>query len=121
MKSLMRKSGLLAGVLLLFAGATANAAVANVLEVKIPFPFVANGKHFPAGQYMIQPDETSGTVLLIRGENGNRAAAFVMTMPAEGRDPAGSTPALTFTRYENQLRLSTVWESGTVGDSIIGR
>ena len=54
MKSLMRKSLLLAGGFLLLASSTASAAVSNVLEVKIPFPFVANGKHLPAGQYMIQ-------------------------------------------------------------------
>jgi hypothetical protein len=121
MRALMRKSVLLAGAFLLFAGATASAAVSNTVEVKIPFPFVANGKEFPAGQYMIQPDALSPTVLLLRGEKGKRAATFMMTMPAEGGDPAGSVPALTFIRHENQLQLATVWDSGTEGVSVIGR
>ena len=121
MKSLMRKSLLLAGAFLLLAGGTANAAVSNVLEVKIPFPFVASGKHFPAGQYTIQPDDAVPGVLLLRGENGNRAAAFVLTMSADGRDPAGSIPAVTFVRHENQLRLATIWDSGTEGSRVMGR
>jgi hypothetical protein len=121
MRSLKRKSVLLAGAFLLLASATANAAVSDVLEVKIPFAFVASGKQFPAGQYMIQPDESTPNVLLLRGENGNRAAAFVLTMAADGRDPKGSVPALTFVRHENQLRLVTVWDSGTEGAAIVGR
>ena len=121
MRLVMRKSVLMAGAFLLLAGATANAAVSDVVEVKIPFAFVANGKHFPAGQYMIEPDGLAPDVLLLRGENGNHAATYVLTMNAEGRDPKGSVPALTFVRKENELQLKTVWDSDTEGSTILGR
>ena len=55
------------------------------------------------------------SVLLIRGEKGNHAAAFVSTVPAAGKDPAGSVPALMFSHDENQYRLSSVWQSETEG------
>jgi hypothetical protein len=121
MRSIMRKSVMLAGAFLLFAGATANAAASNLMEVKVPFSFVVNGQSFPAGQYMVERDDMGSPVLLIRGEKRNHAAAFVSTLPAVGQDPAGTVPALTFTRYENQYRLSGIWESGSEGWSVIAR
>jgi hypothetical protein len=49
--------------------ATAGAARAqDVLDVKVPFPFVVRGQTFPAGQYTIERAAASGSVLLIRGE-----------------------------------------------------
>lgn len=117
MRSLLRKSMLLAVALLVFGGATANAAV---LEVKVPFPFVVNGRNFPAGQYSVQRTDMLSSVLLIRSEKGHHAM-FVLTTPDGGQDPAGSVPALSFRRYEDQYRLSSVWESGTEGWSVIGR
>jgi hypothetical protein len=121
MRSTLRKSVILAGVFLLFAGANANAALVNVLEVKVPFSFVVNGRSFPAGRYTVQRDDLTSSVLLIRGEAGNHAATFVSTLPAGGQDPAGKVPIVTFRRYENQYRLSSVWESGSLGWSVIGR
>ena len=121
MRSILTKSVILAGVFLLFAGANANAALLDVLEVKVPFPFVVNGQSFPAGRYSVERDDLTSSVLLLRGENGNHAAAFVSTVPAGGQDPAGRVPVLTFKRYENQYRLSNVWESGSQGWSVIGR
>ena len=97
----------------------ANAAAADVVDVKVPFPFVANGQNFPAGQYTIERAGMGTSVLLIRGDRDNRAAAFVSTTPADGRDPAGDKPALTFTRHENQYRLSAVWESATEGQKLM--
>jgi len=96
-----------------------NAAAADMVDVKVPFPFVANGHTFPAGQYTIERAGTGTSVLLIRGDKHNRTAAFVSTTPADGRDPAGDRPALTFTRHENQYRLSAVWESATEGQTLM--
>src|SRR5262245_50006278 len=120
MRTFIRRSALLAGVFLFVGSAAANAAVSEVMDVKVPFPFVANGKEFPAGQYVIERD-VSNTFLLLRGENGNHASTFLPTIPADGHDPAGWRPSLTFKRSENQLRLSTVWESGSEGLSVLGR
>jgi hypothetical protein len=121
MRSMMSKSMVLAGAFLLVAGATTKAAASSVVEVKVPFPFVVNGRSLPAGQYMVERDDTSPSVLLIRGEKGNHTATFVSSMPAGGQDPAGSAPVLLFKRDENQYRLSSVWESSSEGWNLTGR
>ena len=118
MRSVTRKSVLLAGAFLVFAWANANASW-NAMEVKVPFPFVVKGQTLPAGQYRIE--EEGGSMLLFRAEKGNHAAMFASTVPAGGQNQAGTVPALTFTRYEDQYRLSSVWESGSEGWSVIGR
>ena len=115
MRKMMRNAVLIAGAILVFAGGTARASTSNVLEANVPFPFVVNGQTMPAGKYMVQRDDTSSSVLLIRGEGNNHASAFVSTTPDGGHDPAGSQPALTFKRHENQYRLASVWESGNEG------
>lgn len=103
------------GALACVAATAGTARAADMIEVKVPFPFVVRGQSFPAGNYTIEREGSALSVLLIRGEKGNKTAAFVSTQPAEGRDPAGDTPSLTFTRHENQYRLSEVWESGSEG------
>ena len=118
MRSVLSKSMILAVAFLGFAGATASASPSDPLEVKVPFAFVVNGRNFPAGKYRVERTDMSSSVLLIRGEKGNHAAAFVLTTPAAGKDPAGSAPALTFSRDENQYRLSSVWQSETEGSVI---
>ena len=120
MRSIMRKSVMLAGAFLLFAGANASASDGYVFEVKVPFPFVVTGQTFPAGQYMVE-QQANGSSLLLRGEKGNHAVTFLRTIPASRQEPAGTNPALAFTRDENQYRLSSVWESGSEGWSVIGR
>ena len=47
MRSLLSRSIVLAVAFLGFAGVTANAAVTDTLEVKIPFAFVVNGAAAP--------------------------------------------------------------------------
>lgn len=122
MRSILSKSMVVAGALLLVAGATTNAAAAtNVLEVKVPFPFVVNGKTLPAGQYMVERDDTVPSVLLIRGEKGNHTVKFVAGQAAGGQDPAGSAPALLFKRDENQYRLSGVWAADGEGWDLTSR
>ena len=120
MLSVMKKSVLLVGAFLVLGGGTARAAVSDVVEVKVPFPFVVNRQAFPAGEYRLEWDMSS-SVLLIRGEKANHTGGFVMTRPASGQDPAGTKPALTFTRHEDQYRLSGVWESSSEGWSVTGR
>ena len=90
--------------------------------VNVPFPFVVRGQTLPAGAYVLQSDDQDRAVMMIRGATAHHAStALVLTIPADGRDPAGDKPALTFTRVENQYRLSTVWESGTEGRALSTR
>jgi hypothetical protein len=107
--------------ILLCAGGTARASTSNVVEANVPFPFVVNGETLPAGKYLVQRDDMSSSVLLIRGEGNNQMAAFVSTTPDGGHDPAGSKPVLTFNRYANQYRLAGVWESGGEGWDVSAR
>ena len=120
MRSIMRQSMMLAGAFLLFAGANANASEGYAFEVTVPFPFVVTGQTFPAGQYMVE-EQAEGAVLLLRGEKGNHAVTFVRATRATRPEPAGTEPALTFTRSENQYQLSSVWESGSEGWSLVKR
>jgi hypothetical protein len=121
MRSVIKKSVVLAGACLVLVGTAANAGAATFLDVKVPFAFVLNGKTFPAGEYTVAQDNMSPAVLSIRGENGAHAGSFVLTEPADGLDPAGSAPALGFTRYEKEYRLSSIWRSGSQGFEIVKR
>jgi hypothetical protein len=106
--------GAAAGVLV----TASTAAAADVLEAKIPFPFVVNGKSFPAGEYTIERANASSPVLLIRGDHGIRTAAFVGTRPAVAHAPA-DMPSLQFKKHENEYRLTAVWESPTDGRDVM--
>ena len=59
MRSVLRRSTLLAVAFLVLAGAHANAADSNPLEVKVPFPFVVHGKTLPAGRYRVERADAS--------------------------------------------------------------
>ena len=121
MRSILNRGVILAAAILLCAGGTAQASE-GVVTANVPFPFVVNGKNMPAGKYLIQRDDTLPSMLLIRGnQKNNHAAAFVSSIRDEGHDPAGSRPSLTFKRYENQYRLTGVWESQQEGFDVVGR
>jgi hypothetical protein len=121
MKSLLKKSILLAGVVLLAGSASARADSEDLMVVKVPFPFVVEGRTLPAGQYVVEREEPNSSVLLLRGERGNRAFSFVPTVPAGGHDPAGDRPTLSFTRQGKEYRLASVWESASEGQSVVGK
>ena len=121
MRTMMRNVVLAAGAIVLSVSGTARAGTTTVLQAAVPFPFVVNGQRFPAGKYVVQHDDMSSSVLMIRGEGNDRAGVFVSTTPDGGPDPAGSHPALTFKRHENQYRLSSVWQSQGQGWDVTSR
>ena len=108
---LTKAGGLMVACMVLATGS----ARASTLEVKVPFPFVVHGQTLPAGHYSVNDD---GGVVLFRGDKGDHADMFVLTIPASGHDPAGNSPTLTFRRSENQYLLTGIWESRTVGRDI---
>jgi hypothetical protein len=111
MRFLQTTLGITALVLICGTG-TALASTSIVLKANVPFGFEVNGHSMPAGTYLIQRDDNSPSVLVIRGANqGNHSVALVTTQPDNGRDPAGAHAAVTFTRYENDYRLASVWQS----------
>lgn len=118
MTSWLKKGIGLAGLVLLAGSGTARASIQDVMVVKVPFPFVVEGRTMPAGQYVVQRDDSMPSVLMLEGEHGNRAFTFVETEPASGRDPAGDKPTLSFAHQGRQYRLMTVWEAGDRGESV---
>ena len=99
-----------------FAG---SARADDVMNVKVPFEFVVGNRSFPAGLYEVGTVTLGSGVFAIRGAD-NTLASVAMTIPANGRDPVGSRPALVFHRYENTYRLSQIWESNTKGRALTG-
>jgi hypothetical protein len=123
MRAAIRKSLSVAVVVLGF-GLCAGSAQAGQEEVivKVPFPFVVQGRSLPAGKYVVSRVSEDRSALVIRGEDANRRSiAIFLTMPADGHDPAGDKPALTFSRFENGYRLSTIWESASEGQRTVSR
>ncbi len=110
--NVIMKSGLIAAALVVSA---AGAARADTLDVKVPFPFIVHGQTLPAGDYRV---ETEGPVVLLRGEHGNKTTIIFTTMPAEGQDPAGDVPVLTFKKDETQYRLADIWETASKGGTV---
>jgi hypothetical protein len=102
------KRSMLVGVLCLAgASGTAYAGFTNVLEVKVPFPFVVGAQTLPAGEYRIQRDDDAPGALMIRNEHG-AASAILNTRPATAA-PSSEQPALEFRHVENKYLLSNVW------------
>jgi len=112
------KRGIVAVVVLL---ASAVAAQADTFEVKVPFAFIVGSTQMPAGTYRLERGSMSSSVLLIRGENGNAAQAFVLTTPLKGGSPVRDEPVLVFVPDENANRLTQVWGSPMSGQEITGR
>jgi hypothetical protein len=104
-----------AGAGFLFIAGTARA---QSVEVSVPFDFQVHGVTLPAGHYDLETDKTTGIVVL-HGDRGTTGGAVVLTTPADGHDPAGNKPSLTFSRYESGYRLSGIWESGTDGRKVL--
>jgi hypothetical protein len=114
MRTFKTSAALAAAFVGLFVG---SASAQETVVAKIPFPFVVRGEEFSAGRYNVSNE---GGILTIRGMD-NGAGMFALTIPADGRDPAGDQPALVFTRYENEYRLSEIWESNAEGFALQGR
>ena len=109
------KRAIVAVVVLL---ASAVVAQAETLEVKVPFAFIVGSTQMPAGTYRLERGSMSSSVMLIRGENGNTAQAFVLTTPLKGGSPVRDEPALVFVPDETANRLTQVWGSPTSGQEV---
>jgi hypothetical protein len=109
--SIIKKTSVLVALVLgVFAG---SAGADEGMRVRVPIPFLVDGRLMPAGQYSF--NTTLGGSLLIRGVGSNKAAMFTHTIAIGSDDPAGETPSIVLKRYENQFRLAQVWESGDRG------
>jgi len=109
------KRAIVAVVVLL---ASAVAAQAETLEVKVPFAFLVGSTQMPAGTYRLERGSMSSSVMLIRGEHGNNAQAYVLTTPLKGGSPVRDEPALVFVPDETANRLTQVWGTPTSGQEV---
>ncbi len=109
---LLKTALLFGGLLALAMSLSAETALINV---NVPFAFLAGGKALPAGHYTIGQPSNSG-VLLIRGTQPN-SAALVLAVNA---GPTGSNHAgVTFSRLGSTVVLSTVDIPGAASFAII--
>jgi hypothetical protein len=111
--SVIRKASVCAAVVLGFGVSTAHAQ--GMMRVNVPFAFVVGQNQFAAGQYEIREIDGAANVIAIEGISDPSSFGFVLTNSAYGKDPAGDQPTLVFTRYENQYRLTQIWDSTTEG------
>jgi hypothetical protein len=93
----------------LFAGgllalATSLSAETALVNVNVPFAFVAGGKQMPAGSYTIG-EPSNGGVLLIRG---NQPGSTALVMAVNAGPCAKLQPGVTFSRHGGDVVMSTI-------------
>ena len=104
---------------LLFGGllalATSLSAESALLNVNVPFAFVAGGRVMPAGSYTIEEPTTHG-VLLLRGTQPNSTA---MVLAVNGGPSYTSHAGVTFSRQGSSVVLSSVVVPGGSSYSLL--
>lgn len=102
------------GFISLIAAAVASAQP-MAIRVKIDFPFLAEGRMFPAGTYDLKRDE-SASVFRITDEGRNAGVAQVLTrLTAEQHAMKGASAHLVFDKAGETYTLSEVWIPGQDG------
>jgi hypothetical protein len=106
-------------IALLFGGLLALAmsmsAESVVVNVQVPFAFMAGGKLMPAGTYAIDETGRSG-VLIIRGNApGSAAAMLVLSSGTSLANHAG----VSFTRHGSEVILTGVQIPGGLNYTLI--
>ena len=114
MSSVIKRSVVAVAVLL----SSAVAAQAQSLEVNVPFAFMVGSTQMPAGTYRVARESSTGSIVLIRGEHGTKAQAFVQTTPLKGGSPVGDSAALVFVPGERANRLTQIWDSASDGEEV---
>jgi hypothetical protein len=109
---LLKSTVLFGGLLALATSLSAESAMVNV---NVPFAFVAGGKVLPAGSYTIEEPSTGG-VLLIRGTEANSSA---MIIAVNGGPSNASHAGVTFSRRGSMVVLSTVSVPGGFSYSLV--
>ena len=118
MRSLIQKTVLGAAFVMLAAG---TARAADPVEVKVPFAFSVDGQTLPAGEYRFERPFNDQGVMIIRAMQGTQSAIFVTTNAADGVNPKGEGPALTFARSAGGYVLTGVWDSRRTGNELAAR
>lgn len=107
------KTALLFGGLLAFA--MSLSAETSLINVNVPFAFVAGGKMLPAGQYTIG-ESASGGFLLIRGNQPNSTA---LVLAVNAGESTTNHAGVTFSRHAGTVVMSTVEVPGGASYSLV--
>lgn len=98
---------LLALVMLIPAFLSAQMAIKQpMMEVDIPFAFIAGGAHLPAAHYHVYHPGNPYLVVIEKDDGRARAIAYVVPSTAE---PGVSSTKLVFNKYGDQYFLAQVW------------
>ena len=104
----------------LCAGTLAYAQFPEGITVNIPYDFWVSGTSMPAGHYFIERTGMTGSVLLIRNENGkNTVQAEVLTRLSNELKPA-SEAKVVFDKQESKYTLSEIFIPGEDGFLLTG-
>src|SRR5437867_6127349 len=100
--------------MIVLVGSMAFAAKAQTsgrvqLIANIPFEFNINDKTLPAGEYRVQPVDSTSQVLMIQS-NDRKESAIVLMTSVTGK--AQEQAKLIFHRYGNHYFLAQVWVDG---------
>ncbi len=98
---LLKTSILFGGLLALAGTMSAESALVNV---NVPFSFVAGGKVMPAGEYTIS-EPSNGGILLIRGNQPNSTA---LALAVNSGQSSANKAGVTFNRRGSDVVLSSV-------------
>jgi len=107
------KFGLLAAVLMIAAGASAQAQTLQYkVTANIPFDFTITDKKLPAGKYSIVRAQNSNgdQVLQISSADGNQIMSR-LTFPVIGRDVV-KQGLLVFRQHGDEYFLYEIWPAG---------
>jgi len=98
------------GLAILLAAVSAYAQIEQTVQVKVPFPFVAAGKVFPAADYRIRIVQPTGLVTLT---SPGIKSATMLTNKNERQEGGDDKTYLQFQRYGESWVLSQVNYDGT--------
>ena len=102
---------LLVAVVVAFAGVTVASAQSESALVKVPFPFIVNGKLLPAGNYRIMPQQSDPALLQIEGID-HKVGAFTNTEWAGAGEVPDSPVHVAFKNVDGHYFLSQVTMPG---------
>jgi hypothetical protein len=98
------------GFAVLLAAASAHAQITETIQVKVPFPFVAAGKSWPAADYNVQITQPTG---LVKISAANVPPAIVMSNTNEHPGREGGKSYMQFERHGDRWVLEQVAYDGT--------
>ena len=90
--------------------AVAQMASSTRIVGQVPFPFMVDNKHVPAGQYTVEPLTAGGRALAILSVGG-KVGLITLAMPTLSKKASGAS-ALVFHKYGDAAFLTGIRLAG---------